>query len=240
MLPFALVLLACNSTKPAEEAPPDKPEAKAAAPAEPTAPPQKTATGPALERWDFDGLADGAAPEGFDLLETASVGRPATWGGAKDPQAPSGGTAFGVLETTNEGQTYNLALAPGFESTDVELTVAVKARTGKQDQGGGVAFRADGASNYYIARWNPLEKNVRFYVVVNQQRSAFAAADIDLDPSRWHTMRVIAEGNRFELFMDETSVLVTNDDTLGAKGRIGLWTKADAATLFDDLTAQAL
>lgn len=242
MLPLAFSLLACSGTTPAASETKAKTDAKApaAAKSEPEPEPAKTATGAALERWAFDDLAAGAAPKGFDLLETASVGRPATWGGAKDAAAPSGGTAFGVLETTNEGQTYNLALAPGFESTDVELTVAVKAQTGKQDQGGGVAFRADGPSNYYIARWNPLEKNVRFYVVVNEQRSAFAAADIDLDPTQWHTMRVLAEGNRFELFMNEKSVLVTHDDTLEGKGRIGLWTKADAATLFDDLTAQAL
>lgn len=223
-----------------EPEPSPQPEPKPATEAtKPDAAP-KAVDAASLQRWSFDDGAPGAVPNGFELLETASAGTPATWGTVEDAAAPSGGKGFGVTKTTNLGQTYNVALAPSFEATDVELTVAVKASTGKQDQGGGVVFRAKGASNYYIARWNPLEKNVRFYVVVNEQRSAFAAADIDLDPSAWHTMRVIAEGKRFELFMNEKSVLVTEDETLTGPGRIGLWTKADAATWFDDLTAQKL
>ena len=195
---------------------------------------------PSLTRWSFDEGAPGSVPSGFELLETASTGTPATWGVVEDAAAPSGGKGFGVLETLNHGQTYNVALAPGVEASDVELTVSVKADAGEQDQGGGLVWRARGASDYYIARWNPLEKNVRFYVVVNEQRSAFKAADVDLDPTQWHTMRVIAEGKRMELFMDETSVLVAEDETLTEPGRVGLWTKADAATWFDDLTAQVL
>jgi len=197
-------------------------------------------TGSPLKRWAFDDGAPASLPAGFELLETAAAGTPAKWGVVADAAAPSGGKGFGVLSTTNTGQTYNVALAPGFEAADVELTVSLKADAGTGDQGGGVVFRAQGASDYYIARWNPLEKNVRFYVVVGEQRSAFKAADIDLDPSQWHTMRVIVEGPRMELFMDEQSVLVAEDETLKAAGRIGLWTKADAATWFDDLTAQNL
>ncbi len=193
-----------------------------------------------LQRWAFDTGPAGSVPAGFETLETASSNTPATWGLVSDASAPSGGQGFGVLQTQNLGQTYNVALAPEFEASDVEITVALKAAAGKQDQGGGVAFRANGARDYYIARWNPLEKNVRFYVVVAEQRSAFAAADIDLDPAQWHTMRVIAEGTRMELFMDGTSVLVTEDDTLPGPGRVGLWTKADASTWFDDLTVQKL
>ncbi len=206
----------------------------------PPPPPPAEASDSTLQQWAFDATAVGTMPAGFDALETASTNTPATWGVVADGTAPSGGRGFGVLGTTNLGQTYNVALAPTFEATDVDLSVSLKPSSGEQDQGGGLAFRAKGASDYYVARWNPLEKNVRFYVVVGEQRSAFAAAEIDLDPSSWHTMRILAEGTRLELFMDGTSVLVTEDDTLPGPGRIGLWTKADAATWFDDLTAQKL
>ncbi len=237
-LALLVVALGCD----AQDAAPAESKHKAAEP--PATEDAKTAvpakTGSPLERWDFDAGAAGSTPAGFELLETAAAGTPATWGVVADPAAPSGGKGFGVLNTTNTGQTYNVALAPGFEATDVELTVSLKADAGTQDQGGGVVFRAQGSRDYYIARWNPLEKNVRFYVVVSEQRSAFKAAELDLDPSQWHTMRVIVEGSRMELFMDETSVLVAEDETLKTPGRIGLWTKADAATWFDDLTAQKL
>ncbi len=222
---------AAPATPPPPPAQPSQPDA-----AKPKAP-SPTPSGP---QWAFDTDPVGTTPAGFERLETASVGHPATWGVVKDVTAPSGDRVFGVLASTNAGQTYNLALAPDFETTDVDVSVALKAVSGSEDQGGGVVFRARGASDYYIARWNPLEKNARFYVVDNEQRSAFAVVELDLEPKAWHTLRVIAEGPRMELFMDEESVLVANDETHSGPGRIGLWTKADAATLFDDLAAQPL
>jgi hypothetical protein len=239
--PVALVLAASIGC--AAENPPPQTGAKAEAqtdpkPAEVKPSPAENPAQPdaSLKRWSFDAGEAGSIPDGFRVLETAAAGTPATWGVMEDKSAPSGGKGFGVLATKNKGQTYNVALAPGFEGTDVELTVSVKATTGEQDQGGGVVFRAKDAKDYYIARWNPLEKNVRFYVVVAEQRSAFKAADVDLDPSQWHTMRVIVEGKRMELFMNDTSVLVAEDETLTGPGAVGLWTKA----WFDDLTAQTL
>ncbi len=244
---YAIALVLAASIGCAAEHPPPKPDANAEAEAKTNANPSERAEEEApskldasLKRWSFDAGAPGSIPEGFRPLETASKGTPATWGVMEDKSAPSGGKGFGVLETQNEGQTYNVALAPEFEATDVELNVSLKATTGEQDQGGGVVFRAKNASDYYIARWNPLEKNVKFYVVVAEQRTALVAAEIDLDPSQWHTMRVIVEGKRMEMFMNDTSVLVAEDETLTGAGSVGLWTKADAATWFDDLTAQTL
>lgn len=239
-LAVLVVALGCDTQDAAPSEPKQKATAEPKAAEEAKDAPADKNGGTPLERWAFDAGAAGSTPAGFEVLETAAAGTPAIWGVVADPAAPSGGKGFGVLKTTNTGQTYNVALAPSFEATDVELTVSLKADAGVHDQGGGVVFRAQGARDYYIARWNPLEKNVRFYVVVGEQRSAFKAADVDLDPSQWHTMRVIVEGTRMELFMDEASVLTAEDETLTGPGRIGLWTKADAATWFDDLTAQNL
>ena len=112
--------------------------------------------------------------------------------------------------------------------------------TGETDQGGGVVLRANGAEDYYIARWNPLEKNVKFYIVRAQHRDMIAKADIDLDIGKWHALRVLAEGDRFEIFVGEATVLEVRDATLPGPGLIGLWTKADAATRFDDFVVNAL
>lgn len=242
---YAVALVLVASIGCAAENPPPKTGAKAdhtgaKTPSEPATEAAPANPTPSLRRWSFDAGAAGSIPDGFRVLETASKNTPATWGVMEDKSAPSGGKGFGVLETANEGQTYNVALAPQFEAADVELTVSVKATTGEQDQGGGVVFRAKDARDYYIARWNPLEKNVKFYVVVAEQRTTIKVADVDLDPSQWHTLRVIVEGKRMELFMNETSVLIAEDETLTGPGAVGLWTKADAATWFDDLTAQTL
>lgn len=192
---------------------------------------------PDIVRFDFDQTVPGDGPEGFQIAETNSAGKLAHWTVKADDGAPSEPHVFGISKSENEGQTYNLAIVtkPELQDlTDFEVSVMVKPGTGKIDQGGGILFRADGPHNYYVARWNPLESNVRLYVVQNSHRTALDKADVDLTDG-WHHLRVAVEGNRFELFMDERSVLTVEDDTFD-KGTVGLWTKTDAATWFDDLT----
>ncbi len=231
------ILAACQSKAPADpkagEGAPAKAEAKAEEKAEPAARGD-------LRRIGFDDAQPGSVPEGFTPGETNGVGTPATWGVAADPNAPSPPNAFGVLETKNTGQTYNVALLEGDPMADVDLSVWVKAVTGEKDQGGGFAFRAKGPHDYYVARWNPIEKNVKFFVVENQLRDELAKADIDVDATKWHALRLLVEGDRFELFLDDDSVLEIRNDRLKDPGTVGLWTKADAATLFDDFVVTPL
>ena len=123
--------------------------------------------------------------------------------------------------------------------TDVDISVMVKSGTGELDQGGGPIWRVTDENNYYIARWNPLENNARFYVVQGGVRSALAKVELDLPTDQWHSLRVVAEGNAMQLFIDDDPVLQATDETHKGAGGIGLWTKADAATLFDDLSVIA-
>ena len=48
------------------------------------------------------------------------------------------------------------------------------------------------------------------------------------------------KGYHIECFYDGKKYLAVDDDTFPAEGRIGLWTKADAQTAFDDLAVSAL
>lgn len=102
-----------------------------------------------------------------------------------------------------------------------------------------MVFRARDADNYYVARWNPLEENARFYVVEHGRRSPLGKADVKLDPKAWHRLEVLVAHQRFELLIDDRSALVVEDATLPEAGRTGLWTKADAATWFDDFSAHS-
>jgi hypothetical protein len=193
-----------------------------------------------LQKIAFDDDAAGSVAKGFTPAETNTAGTPAKWGVVADATAPSQPNAFGILETKNTGQTYNCALLEGEKMTDVDVTVMVKANGGVKDQGGGIMFRAKGAADYYVGRWNPVEKNVKFFVVEAQAREELAKADIDVDPKAWHALRVLVEGDRFELFLDDASVLEHRDSTHAGPGNVGLWSKADAATLFDDLVVTPL
>lgn len=213
-----------------EEATPSSP-----AKAEP-AEPEPGATLPKARTWTFDDAAPGQVPTGFRITETGGVGTPATWEVVADETAPTQPHAFGITKTINGKPTYNLALVEGTRYADVDLTVMVKAGTGELDRGGGPVWRVQSESDYYIARWNPLENNARFYIVQSGVRTALGKVELELDPQAWHSLRVVAEGARMELFIDDEPVLTVNDSALAEPGMIGLWTKADAATLFDDLS----
>lgn len=212
----------------------DPPPPKSAAEPTPTAQPELKS---AVTRDDFTRGTPGSMPPGWTRAETNSTNSPATWAVITDETALSGSRAFAVTESENTAQTYNVALRDQLQFQDVDISVAVRAHEGEEDRGGGVVFRADGAKTYYIARWNPLEHNAKFYKVVDQFRSAIGAVETQLDPGAWHTLRVLAEGSNLELFIDDTSVLRVTDDSIPNAGAVGLWTKADAETGFDDFVA---
>ena len=186
--------------------------------------------------WTFDDLQPGSIPAGVRLAETGAVGTPATWAVVEDPSAPSRPHAFGVVASANDKKTYNLALLEGVRDGDVDLQVSLRAVSGQLNQGGGLVWRAKGADDYYLARWDPLEDNVYIYVVQGGARTALAKADLELDHDAWHVLRVIARSSQIELFIDDTPVLSVEDSTFPLPGMVGLWTKSDAATRFDDLS----
>jgi hypothetical protein len=189
-----------------------------------------------MARWTFEEVEVGGVPAGFQLAQTNGAGQPATWAVVDDATAPSAPRAFGVTEARNDGQ-FNLAIASsGPQLADVDIQVMLRAVGGERDQGGGVMFRVAGPDDYYVARWNPLEDNARFYIVQGGARSALAKADLELEPQAWHAMRVVMEGKRMELFVDDEPVLTVEDASLTEPGHLGLWTKTDATTLFDELS----
>ena len=110
----------------------------------------------------------------------------------------------------------------------------MRAVAGEVDRGGGVVWRAKDAKNYYIARYNPLEDNFRVYKVVDGKRTMFKSAKTPGD-EKWHTLRVTMVGSKITCYLDGQKHLETEDATFPLAGRIGLWSKADAQSYFDEL-----
>lgn len=124
---------------------------------------------------------------------------------------------------------------------DVEVSVAFKANAGRRDQGGGMVWRYRDANNYYVARVNPLEDNFRVYKVVGGKRiPEFRSAEVKVPPGGWHTLTVRIAGDPIECFLDGKKYLEAKDDTFTKPGKVGLWTKADARTSFDNFTVKDL
>jgi hypothetical protein len=192
-----------------------------------------------VQSWTFDDTPPGAVAPGVRVAETGGRGTPATWSVVADPSAPSPPHAFGVTASTNTKKTYNLALVEDTRLANVDLQVMIRAVSGELNRGGGLVWRAKGENDYYLARWDPTEDNVYIYLVEGGARTALAKVDLEIDHDAWHALRVVASGSRIELYIDDAPVLTADDATLKAPGMIGLWTKSDALSRFDDLSAAA-
>lgn len=122
------------------------------------------------------------------------------------------------------------------------VSVRFKTVSGEMDQAAGVVWRYQSPTNYYLCRANALEDNVVLYKVQNGKRTALPLVgrkegyglEHKVTPQQWHTLRVEFRGPRFRVFFDGQKLFEVEDDTFREPGRIGLWTKADSVTQFDD------
>ncbi len=186
--------------------------------------------------WTFDDLAIGALPAGWRVEATNPRGDGVEWSVQQDMSAPSGDQVLSLTDTRGaRGSTFNLAWTDRVEFLDGTVEVKVKAGTGREDQGGGPTWRVQDRNNYYIARWNPLEDNVRLYYVRDSDREMVENASAVLSTDEWHTITIRHQGNRIDVSVDGQLLIEATDDTFAESGGVGLWTKADAATSFDDL-----
>jgi hypothetical protein len=177
--------------------------------------------------WNFDTDTPGGIPEGFKVVR-------GDWKMVVDPDAPSRPSVLAQL-AKKSGSTFNLILVSGTNSQNVDISVKMKAVAGKEDQGGGLVWRAMDSNNYYVVRYNPLEDNYRAYKVEQGRRIQLQNADIKHSEG-WHTLRVRMEGDHIQCYYDGGKYLDVKDSTFQVSGKIGLWTKADAQSHFDDLT----
>jgi len=116
------------------------------------------------------------------------------------------------------------------------VEVEFKPISGKEDQAGGVIWRAKDSNNYYIARANALEDNVTIYHTINGRRTEKNRTNTKVASNKWHTLRVDFQDNHFTVTFDGKKAIEWDDDTFKEAGKVGVWTKADSVTLFDDFT----
>lgn len=181
----------------------------------------------------------GKVPAGWTAAKTGT-GEGSVWKVVADETAPS--KRGYVLAQTAESPSalFNVCVKDEGKYKDVELSVDFKARAGKRDQGGGFVWRYQDNNNYYICRMNPLEDNYRVYKVVNGKRSAqFQDAEAKVPLNEWHTLKVKMVGDHIECFLDGKKYLDVKDSSITEAGKVGLWTKADAQTSFDNFVIGA-
>ena len=184
----------------------------------------------AAETVNFDDMKVGTVPPGWTATQTGTGA--AKWSVDKDASAPS---KPNVLKQSGQA-TFPVCIKNDTNIKDGFVEVKFKPIAGKEDQAGGVIWRVQDANNYYIARANALENNVTIYYTIRGKRTEKKRANIKVASSAWHTLRVDFSGNRFTVTFDGKKAIEWDDDTFKNAGKVGVWTKADSITEFDDFT----
>lgn len=198
-----------------------------------------TASAAEVQLWNFDGDQPGKIPSKFHI-GTLFDGRPAgDWQVTASDKATSSPHVLAQLQGKGAEHAYKIFLIQGTESANVDLSVKLLPIDGKADMGGGLIWRATDDRNYYLARANPLEQNIRIYRVVKGVRHMLQNFDHVINVREWHRLRVHMEGCNIQVSFDERPVFRLCDETFD-NGRIGLWTKSDAVTHFDDLQLEVM
>jgi hypothetical protein len=175
----------------------------------------------------------GKVPAGWKADQTGK-GEGSKWKVVEDATAPSKKGYVLAQMAESPSSLFNLCVAVDTNYKDVQVQVAFKAVRGREDQGGGIVWRYQDASNYYLARMNPLEDNYRVYKVVAGKRIQLATKEgLKVPAGEWHTLRIKMKGDHIECFLDGTKELDVKDSTITHAGKVGLWSKADAQSYFD-------
>lgn len=178
---------------------------------------------------NFENDAEGKLPTGFIQTATGSQ-QTLHWKTVVD-----NGNKVAAQLAENTGNYFNVLVLDKTGFQDLSVSVKIKAVSGKEDQGGGLIWRCIDRNNYYIARYNPLENNFRLYRVIGGSRKQLQSADFEIKPGEWFTMTIEMKGNKITGYLNNTKLIEATDDTFQSAGLVGLWTKADAVTWFDDL-----
>ncbi len=194
------------------------------------------------ETLNFDSSAVGSVPDGWSVAMTHQGGAP-KWEVLKDSTAPS---APNVLAQTSSDRTrgrFPLAIHDPVTTVNGEVSVKCRPISGEVDQACGIVWRYRDANNYYIVRSNALENNVVLYKVEGGKRTSLApkgsaaktyGVKHTVPSNKWSTLGVAFEGNLFTVYFDGKKLFEVEDGTFSAAGKVGLWTKADTVTHFDD------
>jgi len=251
LAPLALSIASCKAEPgPPSSGPSATPTIASAAPTAiaergaqvPSAPATSASSGPSVtaprpaRTWTFDADKPGESPSAFTFGRTGD-GRPGRWIIKAEPDAPSASNVLAQLDADDTDMRFPVAVANEPSFRDVRLSVKCKPVSGKVDQACGLVFRYKDENNYYLTRANALEGNVRLYYVRGGGRQQFPEWNGPVLANTCHPLRVVARGESFLVYFDGVKVIDAADKPFPDEGKVGVWTKADSITYFDDLEA---
>jgi hypothetical protein len=189
-----------------------------------------SATAASAETHDFDKDKPGMLPAGWSCGVTGK-GSP-RWAVEGDGSAPS---RPNVLRQSGSG-TFPWCVMTGTSLADGFVEVKFKSEKGREDQAGGIVWRWKNSDDYYVARANALENNVSLYYTAGGKRNTIKYVDAPVPANVWHTLRAEFAGSRIKVLLDGKPYIEEQDTHISGAGAVGVWTKADSVTAFDDFS----
>jgi hypothetical protein len=189
------------------------------------------------QTFTFDKDKADAAPAGFSFGRTGE-GREGAWVVKAMKDSPSAGNVLAQTDADTTDFRFPVAVADAVSLADVAVAVKCKPVSGKVDEACGLVARYQDPNNYYVTRANALEGNVRFYYVKDGKRQQVASWSGRVAKNKWHSYKLEAKGDHFVVTFDGKKVLDLKDKTFAQAGKVGLWTKADSVTYFDNFTVE--
>ena len=177
---------------------------------------------------NFDQGRPGVAPDDW-IAGVTGRGSP-RWTIEADPSAPS---APNVLKQSGKGD-FPWCVKKSVSFADGFVEVKFKALSGRDDQAGGLVWRWKDGDNYYVARANALENNVSLYYTENGRRQTIKYVDAPVPTNKWHSLRVEFHGKKIRVILNGKTYIEQEDGHINGSGAVGVWTKADSVTVFDD------
>jgi hypothetical protein len=182
----------------------------------------------ASEFENFDSTRPGALPPVW-VAGVTGKGSP-RWAVVQDASAPS---QPNVLEQSGSA-TFAWCVNPTASVENGFVEVRFKPVSGRQDQAGGVVWRWKDGDNYYVARANALENNVALYYTEGGSRRTIKYVDAPVARGVWHALRVEFTSRHVKVVLDGNTRIEVDDSRISGPGAVGVWTKADSVTRFDD------
>lgn len=194
----------------------------------------------------FDKDKPGEAPKDFTTALTGQ-GKPGVWIITKDDSAPQQGLVLAQTDADATRYRFPLCVYEKLSAKDVDVSVRFKPVSGVVDQAAGIVWRYRDQDNYYIVRANARENNVVLYKVENGKRVDLPLKGegrtygkrVPVLSGQWGALGVVVKGNLFEAYLNGQKLYEVEDGTFTEEGKVGLWTKADSVTYFDDLRVTA-
>jgi hypothetical protein len=188
---------------------------------------------------DFEHFETGPVPKDFTPFLGGS-GKESAWQIKSEPSALSGTKVLAQTSYDQIDNRFPMLVYNDVTAKNVRVAVQFKTLSGKIDQAAGIIVRFQDSEHFYVVRANALENTVQLYRVVEGVHHVVTSKNVHVEPGKWHSLNTMTDGAHVTVFFDGQQLLDVRDDTFSTAGKIGLLTKSDGVTLFDDLQVTVL